>query len=237
MKKRLLPLIILLLFISIITVSSATLITVQDTTAKVNQTFTVNVSCVPSEQIKSYEMKIRYDPRILTATSLIAGDFFMGKPVFSSPNCVINNTDGTIINIYALTVGKGLMVTQPGVLFSISFTALQNGTSPIGIYDAGVTNDTRYLPLKTINGTVTINGIWNPDNDTEPDDNTTDDTPPDDTPPDDTPPDDTPPDDNTPTKQNNNEPDPLSWLTQNLIIVLIAGFIIIWVISALLGLL
>jgi len=233
-KKRLLPYLVLLLFIPIITVSSATLIGVQDTTAKVNQTFTVNVTCVPSEPIKSYEMKIRYDPRILTATILTAGDFFTGKPTFSSPNAVINNTDGTIINIYALTVGKQLMVTNPGVLFSISFTALQNGSTTIGIYDAGVTNETRYLSLETTNGTVTVNSMWYPDNDTTPDDNTTDDDPPSD---DEPPVDDTPPNNNHPTQNNNNnnEPDPLSWITQNLIIVLIIGVIILFVIRSLVG--
>lgn len=237
MKKNILFIVVIILFLSIASFSSASLITVQDTTAKVNQTFTVNISCVPSEQIKSYEMKIRYDPRILTATSLIAGDFFIGKPVFSSPNCVINNTDGTIINIYALTVGKGLMVTNPGVLFSITFIGKQNGTSTIGIYDAGVTNDTHYLSLETTNGSVTVNGIWYPDNDTEPDDNTTDDPPSDDPPSDDKPPaDDTPPSNNAPDQQTDNDPDALSWITQNLLIVLIAGFIIIWILSSILGL-
>lgn len=238
MKNRLLPLLILLLVIPIITITSATQITVQNTTAKVNQTFTVNVSCVPTEPVKAYEMKIHYDPRILSATSLTAGDFFTGKPVFSSPNALINNTDGTITNIYALTVGEQLMVTKPGLLLSITFTALQNGTSPIRIYDAGVANDTRYLPLDTTNGTVTVNGMWYPDNSTPPDDNVTDDPPPDDPPSDDKPPiDDTPPDNNQPAQNNNNnDPDALSWLTQNLIIVLITGFIIIWIITTILGL-
>lgn len=221
MKKRLLPLLILLLIIPIITVTSATQITTENKTAMVDQTFTVNITCIPTEPIKAYEMKIQYDQRILSATSLSAGDFFTGKPVFSSPNAVINNTDGTIINIYALTIGKQPMVTKPGILFSITFVAKQNGTSPILIYDAGVANETAYLPLKTTNGSVTVNGIMPPAQDNEPLD------------------DDPPPDDNlAPAQQNqeNNDPDPLSWLTQNLIIVLIAGFIIIWIITTILGL-
>ena len=216
LKKRRLSLLVLLLFIPIITVSSATLISVQDTTAKVNQSFTVNVTCVPSEPIKAYEMKIRFDQRILSATSLTAGGFFFGDPVFSSPNCVINNTIGTITNIYALTIGKQLMVIKPGVLFTIIFIGKQNGTSTIGIYDAGVTNDTRYLSLKTINGSVTIDGVMIPDNDSSPPDNSsahTDDPP-------------------AKTQGNSNDPDPLSWITQNLIIVLIIGLIIIFVVRS-----
>jgi len=220
-KKRLLPYLVLLLIIPLfVSVSSASLISIQDTTAKVNQVFIVNVSCVPSEPIKSYEMKIRFNPDILTVISITAGDFFTGKPTFSSPNCVINNTDGAIINIYALTVGQQLMVTEPGVLFSITFTAVQNGSSTIGIYDAGVTNETRYLPLTITNGTVTVNGIWYPGNDI---------------PPDDTPPDDDPPVDNNAPAQNKNDPNALSWITQNLIIVLIIGVIILFVIRSLVG--
>lgn len=159
MKKKIVLLFILMLFIPV-TFSSATLITVQDTTAQVNQHFLVNITCLPSEPIKAYEMKIRYDPRILSATSLSSGDFFMGKPTFSSPNCVINNTQGTIINVYDLTIGRGEMVIDPGVLLRIHFTANQNGTTVIELYDAGVTNDTMYLPLSITNGTVTISGVY-----------------------------------------------------------------------------
>lgn len=203
--KTELVLITLFLFLTFIVPASSTTITVSNKQASVNESFYLPINCTPSESIKAYEFKVQYDPEILSASSVLAGGFFKGKPTFSSTNCVINNTDGTIINIYDLTIGQGLMVTEPGVLVYIRFTAKQNGTSDIMLYDAGVTNDTRYLPLTVENGTVTISGF----SDT------------------------TQPDYSDPSEQYN-ENYALSFFTQNLLIILVIGFVILFLFSKLL---
>jgi hypothetical protein len=149
-------------FIMLCSFASSTTITVGIKEAKVNESFKLSITCDPTEPIKSFEFNVLFDPRILSATSVTAGEFFEGKATFSSPNCVINNTLGTIINIYDLTLGQGNMVTEPGVLVYIRFTAKQNGTTNITLSDAGVTNGTQYLPLSVTNGTVTVNGYIPP---------------------------------------------------------------------------
>lgn len=191
--------------------ASATLITVVDKEAKVNEVFDVVIYCEPSEPIKSYEFNVRFDPSILSVTSLSAGDFFEGLPTFSSPNCVIDNESGTIINVYDLTVGDGYMVTEPGILVYIHCVGKRNGTSNMTLYDAGVTNETRYLPLSVDDGNITINGLFIPESPEEPP--------------------------LLPEQQPNqqNQDDPISFMTKNIIIVLIIGFIIIFVLTKILG--
>jgi len=120
------------------------------------QSFNINISLYPSLPIKSFELKIRFDPKILKANYVIPGDFFDGWETFNSPNFgVINNEKGTIINIYHLILGVG-NTTRSGSLVFINFTALSDGTSNIEIYDAGITNETKYLDLKVSNGMVNV---------------------------------------------------------------------------------
>lgn len=139
--------------------ASATIIYADQVTAKVNQVFNVTIICEPDTLIKAYELKIQYDPRILSVTSLSSGDFFKDKPTFSSPNCVINKTTGIITNVYNLILGKETMVNTTGALLYLHCIGLMNGTTNITIYDAGVTNNKEYLPLSVMNGSVTIDGI------------------------------------------------------------------------------
>jgi hypothetical protein len=99
------------------------------------------------------------------------------------------------------------MVQSTGVLIYIHCIGLKNGTTNITIYDAGVTNDTQYLPLKVKSGSVTINGIM--ENQA---------------------PQDSPPPDYQPLNEpEKNYETPLSYLVENVIIILIAGLIIVFI--------
>ena len=119
------------------------------------ETFNVLISCIPVEPVKSYEFKLLYDPDILTANSVMEGDFFSGYTTFFQPGIIGN---GTIINIYDLIIGQG-NVTTPGAFVIISFTAKNiTGVSPILLYNPGITNETQYLPLSAINGGVQVYG-------------------------------------------------------------------------------
>jgi uncharacterized repeat protein (TIGR02543 family) len=83
------------------------------------------------------------------------GNIFNGYTTFFNAGA-INNTVGTIVDIYGLIVGAGLVSTS-GSLVSLSFTALlTSGTSTIGLSKVGVTNNTVYVPITVTNGTVIL---------------------------------------------------------------------------------
>lgn len=119
------------------------------------ETFNVSVYCVPNQPIKSFEFKLSFDASLVQANSVSEGDIFDGYTTFFN-NGNINNTAGTILNIYNLIVGAGT-VSDPGTLVTISFTALDvTGTSYLNLSDVGVTNTTEYLPVSVSNGDVSI---------------------------------------------------------------------------------
>jgi len=124
-------------------------------TVSAGQTFTLDVSCTPGQPIKSYEFKISFNPTYLHANSVTEGNIFSGYTTFFN-NGTINNSAGTIINIYGLILGSGT-VSSPGSCAHVSFTAcLTSGTSAVGLYGVGVTNTTSYVPITVSNGSVTL---------------------------------------------------------------------------------
>lgn len=119
--------------------------------------FTLNVSCIPGQPIKSFELKLSFNPSVLEATNVSEGNIFSGYSTFFNDG-IINNTAGTIINVYCLILGAG-NVSAPGNLVSIKFTAKQlSGTSPVSLYDIGLTNESEYVSLVVNNGTVLVDG-------------------------------------------------------------------------------
>jgi len=124
-------------------------------TVSSEETFTIDIYCNPGQPIKSFEFKLSFDASLLQVNSIIEGDIFNGYTTFFNPG-TINNSAGSIVDIYGLITGKG-NVTGNGTFVSISVTAKDaTGTSSIGLYDAGVTNETEYIPLEVNNGTVQV---------------------------------------------------------------------------------
>jgi hypothetical protein len=124
-------------------------------TVSPGETFTVNVSCVPGQPIKSFEFELSFNASLLQANSVSEGDIFDGYTTFFNDG-TINNTAGTIVDIYDLIVGVGT-VSGSGTLVTISFTAgLTAGVSYLTLTDAGVTNATEYLPIIVSNGNVSV---------------------------------------------------------------------------------
>jgi hypothetical protein len=124
-------------------------------TVSPGETFTVDVYCVPAQPIKSFELKLSFNSSILQANSVTKGHIFNGFDTFFNPGN-INNTDGTIVNIYGLIMESG-NVTEPGIFATISFTAEPTfGTSILDIYDVGVTNETGYIPIAVNDGSVKV---------------------------------------------------------------------------------
>lgn len=134
------------------------------TTVKVNpvsmtvaagNTFTISIVCVPSQAIKAFELQISYNPTYLKANSVSKGTIFQSYSTFFNAG-TIDNTKGTITNIYDIILGTGSTSTS-GTLVTISFTAkTTTGTSAISLKNAGVLNNVGYLSVTRTNGSVQI---------------------------------------------------------------------------------
>lgn len=153
-KGRILHPILLLLisgFASLLLISSAsaTVIQIESKTISVDQRIMIlNVTCRPSEPIKGWEFIVSFDQTILSLVSITERDFFDGYESYFMAN-------GSIA--YALVLGDG-NVTGNGSLCMLTFDMMNEGTTNIGLFDAGVCNETRYLPLTIMNGSVTVTG-------------------------------------------------------------------------------
>lgn len=129
---------------------------------KVGDSFTIGIYCLPTEPVKAFELKIRFNQSAIQADEVTEGNFFGEYPTFFSPNSIIDNVNGTIINIYGLIVGQG-NITEPGILANISFTVLnETGVSAIEIYDQGITNETGYLPCYKLDASIQVFGSYPP---------------------------------------------------------------------------
>lgn len=119
--------------------------------------FNISINCDPGQPIKSFEFKLSFNASLINANSVSEGNIFNGYNTYFSSG-IINNTSGTIINVYGLILGQG-NVTNPGSLANISFTAKNiSGISFLNIYDLGITNETSYVLTNLTNGTVQIDG-------------------------------------------------------------------------------
>jgi hypothetical protein len=135
-----------------------------NTTINAGQTFTINVICTPGQSIKLYELKLMFNSTVLQVNSVTEGTIFNGYTTFFNAG-TINNTAGTIVDVYGLIQGAGV-VSNSGSLVSISFTARSlSETSTIGLYNVGVTNETQYVPVIVMNGSVSIPPNWDINND------------------------------------------------------------------------
>jgi len=111
--------------------------------------------CVPLAPIKSYELKLSFDPLLLQVNSVAEGNIFDGYSTFFSSG-TIDNTAGTIVDVYGLIIGP-VTVTGSGTFVTISFTAKDTtGTSNLDLYDVGVTNSTAYISIDVNSGSVSV---------------------------------------------------------------------------------
>lgn len=121
--------------------------------------FEVKIRCSPTVPVKAWEvMRLNYDPTKLEAMSVTEGNLFQGYTTFFNSG-TINNTGGYIKHMYNLIVGQG-MVTATGDMVTITFKALQSGTTYVTLSDVGVTNATAYLPITVSNLTLVISSQY-----------------------------------------------------------------------------
>ncbi len=158
MKAAALAIIILLSAITL-TVNAAETTTVSiDPSSQIvssGETFSVNVSCVPGQSIKSFEFQLSFNASLLQVNSVTEGDIFDSYSTFFNAG-TINNDSGTVVDIYGLIMGFG-NVTGSGAFVTISCTAKGvSGTSALTLSNVGVTNETSYVDISVNNGTVQV---------------------------------------------------------------------------------
>jgi len=131
-------------------------------TVSTGESFSINVSCVPGQPIKSFEFKLSFDPSLLQINSVTEGDIFNGYSTFFSSG-TIDNTAGTVVNIYNLIVGAG-NVSSSGNFVIINCTAKDTaGVSTLDLYEFGITNESEFLSINVNDGSATIQEPANED--------------------------------------------------------------------------
>jgi hypothetical protein len=151
-------LLIILLFSGLSSAQSILSVESSQPTLEAGEEATISIHLDPDASVKSFEFGISFNQSLLEVSDEAIGDFFDGFTIFSSTGSV-DNTNGLITGVYALIMGDG-DVSSEGVLYSFNVTALEtigDKTASVQVFDMGITNDTRYLPLTTQNLSVTVN--------------------------------------------------------------------------------
>jgi hypothetical protein len=86
----------------------------------------------------------------VTLLDITNGDFFQGYQIFGS---IGRRYDGIVTELYALVLGPG-NVTISGSLRVFWFHADRPGQDDFRLWNAGITNETMYLLLSTVNASV-----------------------------------------------------------------------------------
>ena len=139
-----------------------TLIKVEPTNSTVepNSNFSIGIYCEPAQPIKSYELSITYNASLIQANKVTKGNIFNGYQTLFQ-NGIINNSNGEITQIYELIIGTG-NISEPGYLIFINFTTEEiEESSPIDLVNVGATNESSYVPLEVINGSVLVKSTEN----------------------------------------------------------------------------
>jgi hypothetical protein len=107
--------------------------------------FTINVSIADATEVYGFEFKLGYDTNVLTATDVVAGDFF---PIIA-PIIEINNTLGYVYFKATLTPPTPPQ-TGNGTLAEITFHVENLGACNLDLYDTKLTNELGELLLHTV---------------------------------------------------------------------------------------
>ncbi len=141
MKKNILYITLIISFIVISAFTVASLnraklyvdpTSIEDKKLKKGDTFTVNVNVDEVVDLKGYELRVSYDPNILSAMDIISSDFLA-----SSPYCikrVIDDSEGYIWVACMKSLGAGDGVSGSGTLETITFEVKDKGNSDIDLY-------------------------------------------------------------------------------------------------------
>jgi hypothetical protein len=120
-----------------------------------SETFTIDIICEPVEPIKSFEFSLSFDPTSFIITGVSEGSFFGAHPTFFNSGTIDNST-GTLVDVYGLSLGSGLTVDSSGVLVTLTVEMVSEGSSSMDLDMVGLTNESSYLSVSPVNGTIII---------------------------------------------------------------------------------
>ena len=123
-------------------------------------TFDLNITIDPQgAAIAGAQLNIGFDQTKIRINKITEGNLFKqnGAGTFFA-NGIINNSTGTVINIFGVVIGR-TNVSNPGTFIIINATVIgSSGTSGINLSNVKISNsDARPVPLVVYNGSMTIN--------------------------------------------------------------------------------
>lgn len=126
----------------------------------IGETIVVTIDCTAYQDLplKGWELKLSFNPDVVQVVSVEQGDFFGDHMTFFIEG-VIDNVNGTIINMYSVDMNK-TMVTDSGSLAVITFTVVGSGDCPLHLYDVGVCNDSAYVEKGVMDGSISFRHLW-----------------------------------------------------------------------------
>jgi len=120
-----------------------------------NKTFSVNVSVYPTRPIAGIQFDMHFDPSIIQAESVQAGDIFNGHPFqFDSGNSI----NGEITGVYGFITETGGNVSEPGIFAVITFKTKDiDGISPLNLTNVSIYDEhAAPVPVMIFNASVEV---------------------------------------------------------------------------------
>ncbi|MDO8725723.1 MAG: PGF-pre-PGF domain-containing protein [Candidatus Methanoperedens sp.] len=127
---------------------------------EVGQDFSINISIDPfNNPITGAQFNLLFDSSVLEIKSITEGNLFNQNGANTAFNSgILNNSDGTLINVWGLIITPGANVTTKANISTITMNAKNTGSSRLNLTHMIVSDpDSNALEVNIINGSVSIN--------------------------------------------------------------------------------
>jgi len=137
--------------------ASTVAVTPDDQIVTPNQPFTIDVRIDPSTPIVAAQFDLQFDSSMVRANSVSEGNLLKQDGAGTLFNSTINNSEGTVTDVYGVIVGK-TNVSSEGVFATISMTAgnktgiSELNLSNVRVLDTSITD----VPISISNATVLV---------------------------------------------------------------------------------
>ena len=144
-------------------VSAQTLVSMSPSTQQIDeaQEFTISVYVGLDAPASGAQLNLQFDNSLVNVVSITEGNLLVqdgATTIFSGGT--IDNSQGTVTNVYALILGKS-NITTPGIFANINLVALnKSGTSVFELSNVIVSNsEGQSLPITVTNGNVDVGDV------------------------------------------------------------------------------
>ena len=128
-------------------------------TVEIGKEFSINILIDPANNpITAAQFDLIFNGSVIEIRNVDAGDLFKqsgATTIFNSGT--LDNSGGTLINVWGLITMPGANVTSKGTLVTIKMITLEAGISPLKVKNV-IISDTygRSVQVHSINGTVEV---------------------------------------------------------------------------------